>query len=359
MRRIFIAALFLVSFKSYSQLMADPALGQVSFTNIAGAAIDDTMPLGYVAQLNVPIKNLHPTNGLPAGSCKIKIGLGTKMILGPGFNIGSVPSSQYLSWTAAVIGGQVQLTGELIAPLPANYSVTEKFNVQGSVLNYSTITANFLTTNHNTQVILSDEDPTNNNSFRLYKIIPTNPIPVNFKNVSAANRNCNIFVAFTAENEINVANFEIETSKDGLQYNKAATLNANHRINYSYQLPITAQTESPILYLRIKSIDKNGSFKYSAIKTVNALCNNNASYLLYPNPANNTNQVTIKVSNRVLNGKYLARLYDVKGSLVSTREFTFSGQQQFNYPLRNIASGKYVLKLINSENEITILQFQK
>jgi len=360
MRNTFLIVLLLCSCTSRAQLIADPAVEQVSFTDLAGNSIIDTMPLGYIAQLNVPIRNLAAGNGLPAGSCKIKIGLGTKMILAPGFDLGTVNSSQFFQWTAAFVGGQVQLTGELVAPLPANYSAIAKFNVQGDVLEYSTITTNFLVSNHNTQVILSDEDPSNNTSFRQYKIIPPIPIPVDINQLAVVNTDCSLNISFTAENEINVSHFDIETSKDGSLYTTAAKLMASNRLRYSKELSISPAIAASILYIRIKSVDRDGTFKYSNTKTVDALCNRLSPLpVVFPNPVQQQHQVTVKLLQGNFTGRYTVQLYDMKGALQSTKQLLFNGQQQFDYPVGKLAAGQYIIKLVTDTDNPVILTIQK
>ena len=320
MKQFFSFLLLFICIKSYSQVIADPTIGQLSFTNISGNAIDDTLPLGYIAQLNVPIRNQSAVNALPAGSCKIKIGLGSKMVLDPAFNLILVNTSQYFSWTQELNSGQVQLTGDLIADLPANFSEVAKFNVQGSILDYSTVTTNFLITNHNSLVVLSDGDPANNSSFRPYKIIPPVAVPVNFTSLFAVNKDCNIEVSFTTENEINVNNFQIEISKDGIHFNKAGAVTAARLGNYKFQFPVTGAVSSPALYIRIKSVDNNGSYKYSSVKMLDAECKGKILMSIYPNPvAANAAFVTIKVSGGLLNGKYQAALYYITGQLISIK----------------------------------------
>jgi hypothetical protein len=347
--------------KSYSQVIADPSIDQVSFTNITGIAIDDTLPLGYVAQLNVPIRNLSLVNGIPAGSCKIKIGLGSKLVLDPAFDLTQYNStSQYFEWTAELNSGQVQLTGDLKFDLPANFSEVAKFNIQGSVLDYSTTTTNFLITNHNTQVILSDGNPANNSSYRLYKIIPPVTTPVNFTSLSAVKKDCSITVSFSTGNEINVNHFDIETSKDGIHFTKAGTVNTINHNNYTFNFPITAAISYALLYLRIKSIDNDGSYKYSITKTLNAECSNKTSLGIYPNPVTNHQYVTIKSSGALLSGKYKVSLYDAAGRLISKKELLLSNQQAFNYALDNIAAGYYLIKIVNeADGQPVVFELQK
>jgi len=352
--------LLFISFKSYSQVIADPSIDQVSFTNISGSVIGDTLPLGYVAQLNVPITNLSTVNAIPAGSCKIKIGLGSKLILDPAFNLNLVNTSQYFEWTAELNSGQVQLTGDLKFDLPANFSEVAKFNVQGSILEYSTTTTNFLITNHNTQVILSDGNPANNSSFRLYRIIPAITTPVNFTSVVALKKDCNIDVAFSTENELNVNHFDIETSKDGIHFTKAGSVNAANRTNYKFNFPITASISSAILYLRVKSVDNDGSYEFSIIRALNAECKSKLSLGIYPNPVANQQYVTIKASGGLLNGKYRASLYDVAGKLISMKELSLSNQPSFNYLLEEIAAGHYLIKIENeADGQPVIFELHK
>lgn len=359
MRNTFLTALLFISLTSHAQLIADPAVEQVSFTDLAGNAIIDTMPLGYIAQLNVPIRNLATSNGLPGGSCKLKIGLGSKMILAPGFDLSTVNSSQFFQWTAALVGGQVQLTGELVAPLPANYSAIAKFNVQGNVLEYSTITTNFLVSNHNTQVILSDEDPSNNTSFRQYKIIPPIPIPVTISEFAVVNNNCSLSISFMAENEINVSNFDIEISKDGRSFTTAATLVADNRLRYTRDISITPAIAASLLYTRIKSVDRDGTFKYSSTKTVGAICNSRQTPVVYPNPVQHQDHVTIKVLQGNFIGRYTVQLYDIKGGLQLTKQFLFNGQQQFDYPVGQLAAGQYMIRMVSDHNNPVMLTIQK
>jgi Secretion system C-terminal sorting domain len=360
MKHILLSLLMLLCIKSYSQVIANPTIGQISFTSISGISIDDTLAKDYVARLNVPIENLNAASVLPAGTCKIKIGLGSKLIVQPGFNLTIVSTSQYFQWTSELNSGQVQITGDLIADLPANYSDVAKFNIQGSVLGYSTTTANFLITNHNSTVILSDEDPSNNSSFRYYKVIEPIVTPVNFTSLLAVNNNCNISVSFGTENEVNVSHYDIETSKDGSSFTKTGSLTAANLRTYQFLFPITASIASGNLYIRIKSVDRDGLYKYSITKTVNAICSKGLSFSIYPNPVRNTNLVTVKVSGGVLNGKYQATLYDAAGKFISGRTMMLNSLQQFEYPLANIAAGRYLLKLVSDNNEApVVLKIQK
>ncbi len=170
---LFVTGLLAASLTGMAQLpavAADPALGKIIMTDQTGFAIDaNDIAANQIISLRIPVQN--DGHALPAGSCKIKIGLGSKLVLDPAYNINNTALSNYFKWTVTENSGQVQITGELIAVLPANVmDVNVSFKVKPSMEGQSTITANFLITNHNNNAILSDQDGANNNTALAYRV---------------------------------------------------------------------------------------------------------------------------------------------------------------------------------------------
>jgi hypothetical protein len=361
MKNLLCSLLLLLSLKGLGQVVfADPALNQTDITTVSTAPVDASMlPLDGVVRLNLPILNLNTTNPLPAGSCKIKIGLGSKMVLDPAFDLANTNTSNYFSWTAVTQGGQVQLTGDLIAPLPANYSATGFFQVLGNVLGSSTITINFLVTNHNTPEILSDENPNNNTSFLPYTVVA--PIPVNFTGINVKKEGCSIRVNFSAENEINVSHFETEASKDGTHYTTMAQTPATQSINYSSNFLLTDAVKTPLLTVRIKSVDKDGRVQYTNIKTVKGTCDGKLAISLYPNPLpRQQTTVTIRADEGIFNGRLSVSLTDIAGKLLGNKNINLSNARQFNYEMGYLAAGQYLIKIQSNDGaEPVVLRFQK
>jgi hypothetical protein len=170
---VLVAGLMAASLNSVAQLpavAADPALGKIVMTDQTGFAIDaNDIAANQIINLRIPVQN--DGHALPAGSCKIKIGLGSKLVLDPQYNINNTALSNYFKWTIGENSGQAQVTGELITVLPANVQdVNVSFRVKPSTEGQSTITANFLITNHNNNALLSDQDGSNNNTALAYKV---------------------------------------------------------------------------------------------------------------------------------------------------------------------------------------------
>lgn len=341
------------SIKSYSQLsttFANPGVDSAVITNITDIKIDEyRLPLGGTYRLKIPLSNSSNTGEVPLGSCKIKIGLGSKMVLSPFFDLLSSATSQYFIWTAGLTSGQIQIEGELKKPLPANYFDTLSFDVVGSLAGVSTTTVNFLITNHNTTTILSDEDPTNNYSFLSYQIIVPDggPVPVTFTSLSATKNNCTVSILFDAEREINTKKYEVECSKDGILFNKLGEINANNSIHYSYNFDINSSIANKYLYYRIKSLDLDGRFQYSQTKVIDGLCSALLSIKVFPNPVNDQASISIRANSGLFNGKYKVYLYDATGKLMNSNNYQFLNTSGFDFPLTKIAGGQYLLKIVN------------
>lgn len=361
MRKLFFSAfILLLSLSSYSQVVADPAHNQVNFTNVSNVPQDENLlPINGVVELKVPVLNLNLMNALPVGTVKIKIGLGSKLVLDPDFDLGNANTSNYFNWTAALQGGQVQLTGELKADLPANYNTIAAFRVKGSVLGSSTVTANFLITNHNTQLILSDENPNNNTSFLPYTVVDV--IPVNFTGIAVKKSGCDIKVNFSAEGEVNVDRYEIEASRDGVSYIKMGQLPANRSINYNYSFELTDNIKATLLRIRVKSVDKDGKMQYTEVKTVKGTCDGKKVIGLYPNPLpKEQTTVTIRAEEGLFNGTVSLSLSDVTGKLIRTKSINLINAQQFNFETGYLAAGQYLVKIQDNDGAAPqVLRFQK
>ncbi len=356
MKKLFLLLFIALPFFAISQsITADPALEPMRITTVvSGTILVTQLPINGIIKLKVPILNKNTINALPAGTCKVKIGLGSKIILNPLFNLNTVNTSNYFTWSAISSGGQVQITGDLIAELPANFNDTAYFNVKGIILGNSTITTNFLVTNHNTNTTLSDENGANNIASIAYTITNAT-LPVTFTNIFTEKKDCSLKVYFDTENEINVSRYELEISKDFNNFEKIATVQANNFKRYTFQtLAVAEAYQVPILLVRVKSIDMDGKFQYSEIKKISGVCDSKTALSLYPNPVPKySSSFYVQKENDLFNGTYLVSLLDMSGKLIKTTEIKLVNVVRFNYDISNISAGQYLLKIF-SENSKTV-----
>ncbi len=351
---------------SAQSVIADPAVGQVVISNTSNEnlpAVTPLMPPQVVYILKLPIRNLSTVNAIPTGSAKVKIGLGSKLILDPSFNLATTNTSTYFNWTLLDNDGQYELLGDgfgMVA-LPPNYDDTAIFLIKGIILGGSTITANFLVTNHNTPIALSDNDGTNNNSSQYYIIVQ--PLPVTFTGLYLTKENCGLKVRFTSENEINLSHYEVEYSNDGVRFEKGGEVATNNTRNYIFKLNVPANFTVGNVYVRIKSVDNDGKFQYSEIRMLKDLCDGKANIFLYPNPAP-SKQRFLTIANKAgvfVQGKYLISLFDNSGKLLNTTQQSLQNVAEFKYKLIDLAAGNYFLKMETALGDLVpvVLAFQK
>lgn len=348
MRNILLIVLLLIFQKTNSQIIADIGVDTMFVADVTNNKIDELqLPLNGKYKLKVPIFN-NSLNQVPLGTCKIKIGLGSKFILDPFFDLLSSEANEYFNWTSELNSGQIQITGDLKGNLPPLFFDTLSFDIIGNIEGLSTVTTNFLISNHNSTLNLSDSDPQNNSTFLPYRIIV--PVPVTFTSLQAYKTLCTVNVIFTAEREYDVTQYEVEASKNGINYTTVGIVNANQSIHYEYNFSLNNTISATNLYIRIKSIDRDGQYQYSTTKVINGECKETLKINAYPNPITANTTCTIKAIAGNFNGSYQIHLYDAVGKLIKKEVYqnVFTKALQFN--VADIPSSVYLLKIISINN---------
>lgn len=177
-------------------------------------------------------------------------------------------------------------------------------------------------------------------NFRLYYGLGTLPVKLSgFKGTADVAGNS---LSWVSENELDNAGFEIERSTDGLHFEKIGMVsgrgNSTSRQEYNYvdqyAVPATA-------YYRLKQVDVNGSFSYSAVVLIRRA--QGMDLLAYPNPFANRLFVELKNTNST-NIKGL-QLMDVAGRLYPvTASYTVNG---FVLNTEQLQGGVYFLQWNN------------
>jgi hypothetical protein len=365
LKSMLFSGLLIVSLSSIAQQRAvtlDPKLGSIKITDISGNQINENfIQPGQLVKLVIPVENTDHNAAIPKGSCKVKIGLGSKLQLDPLLDLTTVNSSNYFTWSVANAGGQSQLTGELNTALPASFQQVEvAFKVVGNQVGHSTITANFLITNHNTATILSDNDGSNNASFLKYEISSAvAPVPVtNIDELVKAD--CSLKVNFSTDREIDLSNYQVEASKNGVDYVKIYQINTLSLASYNATIAIPKELQSPVVYVRVKSTFNNGRIAYSNTKSVSAICEGKWVVDMYPNPVRGNEDVIIRAVEGSFDGKYTLTLVDMAGRVVDVKQMELNNVLNFKYKIASWAAGKYSLKIVNTNGaQTTMLPFEK
>ena len=119
------------------------------------------------------------------------------------------------------------------------------------------------------------------------------PLPVTLLSFKATKENRQVNLDWSTATEINSDRFEVEHSLNGKEWNFIGSVNSalesKTRLDYHFTHANPAESNN---YYRLKMIDKDETFAFSSIKSVDL---ENVSLEIYPNPV--TDRLTIKMDN--------------------------------------------------------------
>jgi len=122
-------------------------------------------------------------------------------------------------------------------------------------------------------------------------------VPVEFTSVQVSQLNNYPFVKWQVAGETAIAEYVVERSENGIDYNAVGEVTAYNSQSlatiYSWIDNSFFNTKE---YYRIKSVGKNGAIKYSSV--VNLAFNTNASIIVYPTLLT-TNKLTLRSTKRI------------------------------------------------------------
>ena len=173
------------------------------------------------------------------------------------------------------------------------------------------------------------------------------PLPVTFTSVKATQDKKDIDVEWHTENEINIINYQVESSSDGIKFTSIATViaKANNSSGAVYTW-VDANTSAGIHYFRIVSTGLNNEKKYSQVAKVNIAKAGIANeMIIYPNPVKN-NIVSIQLEE-LEKGNYIIKVFNATGQLTKTKSLQHDGGYlKYILPLAsNLPRGKYQVQL--------------
>jgi hypothetical protein len=197
--------------------------------------------------------------------------------------------------------------------------------------------------------ITSTSSPSVFNSFSKFtlanRIGGTNPLPIELLYFTAKPFEKSVTLDWATASESNNDYFEIEKSIDGVNFEYLATIKSHADGNSSTKQSYNTIDEKPykgISYYRLKQVDKNTSFKYADMVSVEFLSD---SYInIFPNPASSL--LMIKASANYATAT-LKIINSMGIEVLRTAQLsTYNG----TIDLSNLASGIYYVVIENGEN---------
>lgn len=147
--------------------------------------------------------------------------------------------------------------------------------------------------------------------FTLASTINNQPLPVGLLDFQARRLGETVLLNWNTATEVNLSHFEIMRSKDQVNWTNIGVVSAygNTTALQSYRLIDSDPPElSPLIYYRLKSIDRDGSHTYSEIRTI-SMDATSPDVVIWPNPSNGVFHIETGESAN-------AMLYDSRGKLV-------------------------------------------
>jgi len=177
-------------------------------------------------------------------------------------------------------------------------------------------------------------------------------VPVKFVSVIADRRPFGkAVVEWNVADEINIEKYHIERSADGITFSIAGSVAANTNngsgAHYTYD---DSNVPSSVLYYRIKSEERTGEMKYSAIVKIAAL-NSTEGIFIYPNPVS-SKKLKFQVKG-IKNGQYSIIILDNKGQKVQAGSMCIGNDEYVQFNLHpTLAAGKYIVQLRSEEGKM-------
>jgi protocatechuate 3,4-dioxygenase beta subunit len=160
-------------------------------------------------------------------------------------------------------------------------------------------------------------------------------------------------LSWSVTNEVNVKQYEVERSINGNSFIKVSTVNATNTpgiLNYAAEDVIT-NINAPVLYYRLKVVDRNGSSSYSNTIAFK-VDNNKPTIVIAPNPANSYFTVKITADKEA---DAVIKVVDITGRTIVTQKTTvLQGVNTISFNnLSNFSAGTYMVHVITNQNITT------
>jgi hypothetical protein len=183
------------------------------------------------------------------------------------------------------------------------------------------------------------------------------PLSVSFVSVNAYRNNSFVQVEWKTENENNMDKYEIESSVDGIHFNSIGTVEALNlspsSYNYTDVNPATGNN-----YYRIRSIEKDGTIKYSKVVKV-TMEKVISSFSIYPNPIQH-GVINLQFTDQPV-GKYRLRLLNAAGATLFSETINYTGGTSVRViePGKYLPQGVYHIEILTPGGEREVLNFTK
>lgn len=160
------------------------------------------------------------------------------------------------------------------------------------------------------------------------------------------------YVYWRTASETNLDHYDLESSADGVLFNKitakAASGSSNHQTFYSYD---DYAYYHPITYYRLKMVDRDRSYRYSTIISIENETQETSVVNIFPNPASHEVHIQIKAPGQ---DHAEIKLTDMLGKvLIYNRINLNESVETSTISTVGLAEGSYIVT-VSYDNEIPV-----
>lgn len=173
-------------------------------------------------------------------------------------------------------------------------------------------------------------------------IVYENVLPIDLMWFKADKKNNTSDLKWQTENQEGFSHFEIERSANGTDdFTSIATIQATNAVTGTYNYTdLNAARLSQKAYYRLKMVDQDGQFKYSAVVVVSF--DNAASVMVTPNLLNAGEMINVNIAGNN-QSKYDVKLFDMSGKMISQQ----AGNSRMQIATSGLRKGMYIVSVSN------------
>jgi hypothetical protein len=185
-----------------------------------------------------------------------------------------------------------------------------------------------------------------NNTFTTVACGVLPPIVYDTIKLSVNTNACNVIVSWTTLSEVNSVRFDVEESKDNINWYVVATKNAAGNSNTLRQYSVTLIPNNFRVYYRVKLVNTSGQVKYSNVTEINILCPNVNILTNNNNPV--SGNISLQFFSSVGRGRALLIFVDAIGRQYLRKPVVVNSgiNAYFFTPPQYLANGTYFVRLV-------------
>jgi hypothetical protein len=165
-------------------------------------------------------------------------------------------------------------------------------------------------------------------------------LPLKLISFNASTNNCNVSLSWQTAQESSFAYYVVERGETNIAFGEVGRVNTSATTSKSYNF---TDNSAPlgIVYYRLRFVNNDGSFTYSAVKEVNLNCTGRNNVLVYPNPTKGVINISLPRGFESATIKVLNML----GEVITLDE---SGLSNRSVNVKNLFNGSYIVQVINN-----------